>query len=155
MDRDRFRNRADELRAFAERMTPLTKMPDRVTAADLQLAVDLANKAANHIDELVKATPPGCICRRIDNDNYSYLDYAEACIHHRQYYFLREELKRDYQKMETALKAEVRMKLIAAALGGTATPLDARDIPQAGVGTVVERAIELADETIRRISRGG
>lgn len=155
IDRDRFRGRARELRAFAERMAPLAKMPDRVTAADLQLAADLATKAADHIDELVSAKPPGCICRHIQDDNYSYLDYAEGCLHHRQYYFLREQLKADYKKMEKALKSEVRMKLVAAALSSTALPLDSRDIPQAGVGTVVERAIAIADEAIRRITQEG
>ena len=143
-DRHRFSRRASELRAFADRMGPLAKMPDRATSADLQLAADLAKKAADDLDELVKATPSGCVCRRIENDNYSYLDYHEECLHHRQYYFLREQLKADYAKMEKALKNEVRMKLVAAALSGAAIPLDARD--------VVERAITIADETIRQIT---
>ena len=152
MDRDRFRNRARELRAFADRMGPLAKMPDRVTAADLQLAADLAAKAADSLDELLKARPAGCNCRLIEDDNYSYLDYAESCLHHRQYYLLREQLKADYAKMERKLKNEVRMKLVAAALSGTATPMDHRDLPIAGVEPVVERAIAIADEAIRRIT---
>lgn len=162
MDRDRFRNRARELRAFAERMTPLAKMPDRATGADLQLAADLTVKAADTLDELIKATPPGCECRHIKDDGYDYLDYAESCRHHRQYYLLREQLKADYAKMEKALKNEARMKLVAAALSGTAASFNSRDTPQAqGAGwtsitghaaeKVVERAIAIADETLRQI----
>lgn len=152
MDRDRFRSRARELRAFADRMTPLAKMPDRATAADLQLAADLATKAADSLDELLKARPPGCNCRLIEDDNYSYLDYAESCIHHRQYHLLREKLKADYAQMEKKLKNETRMKLIAAVLSGTATPMDHRDLPVAGIEPVVERAIAIADEVIRQIT---
>jgi hypothetical protein len=131
-------------------MAPLAKMPDRATSADIQLAADLATKAASDLDELVKATPPGCICRRIENDNYSYLDYAEDCIHHRQYYFLREQLKADYAKMEKVLKNEVRMKLVAAALSGTAG-MEAKE-DQIGRNAFVENALEIADAAIRRIT---
>lgn len=159
MDRDRFRNRARELRAFAERMTPLAKMPDRATGADLQLAAELATKAAEHIEELVKAKPSGCICRHIENDNYSYLDYAKECIHHGQLYSLSEHLKADYAKMEKALKNEARMKLVAAALSGTAVSFNSRDTPAGwtnitgpAVEIVVERAVAIADETLRRIT---
>ncbi len=150
MDRERFRSRARELRAFAERMTPLAKMPDRATGADLQLAADLATKAADSLDELLKAKPPGCNCRLIEDDNYSYLDYAESCLHHRQYFFLREKLKADYAKMEKALKNEVRMKLVAAALSGSAglEPKDLLDHQD----QLVQNAIMIADEVIRQLT---
>lgn len=150
MDRDRFRTRARELRAFAERMTPLAKMPDRATSADLQLAADLATKAADSLDELLKARPPGCNCRLIEDDNYSYLDYAESCLHHRQYHLLREKLKADYAKMEKALKNETRMKLVAAALSGSAgiEPKELLDHQ----GQLVQNAIAIADEVIRQIT---
>lgn len=150
-DRHRFSRRARELRAFAERMVPLAKMPDRVTAADIQLAAALATKAASDLDELVSAKPTGCICRHVQDDNYSYLDYAEECLHHRQYYFLREKLKADYAKMEKALKNEVRMKLVAAALSGTAI-IPEEDAPDRE--DMVKHAIKIADETIRRITEG-
>ena len=149
MDRDRFRTRARELRAFADRMTPLAKMPERATAADLQLAADLATKAADSLDELLKARPPGCVCRLIEDDNYSYLDYAEGCIHHRQYYLLREKLKADYAKMEKLLKNEVRMKLVATALAGSAS-LPEEDSPDND--DIAKRAIAIADEVIRQIT---
>lgn len=149
MDRHRFSRRAHELRAFADRMGPLAKMPDRATGADIQLAADLATKAASDLDELVAATPPGCVCHRIENDNYSYLDYHEDCLHHRQYYFLREQLKADYAKMEKALKNEARMKLVAAALSGSAVvPVDNSDDD----AILVEHAIAIADATIRLIT---
>lgn len=151
MDRHRFSRRASELRAFADRMSPLAKMPDRATSADIQLAADLAKKAADDLDELVEATPPGCICRRIENDNYSYLEYAEDCIHHRQYHFLREQLKADYAKMEKALKNEARMRLVAAALTGTAGLPNDDDDP--GADDLTERAIAIANEAIRQITQ--
>jgi hypothetical protein len=132
-------------------MSPLAKMPDRATSADLQLAADLAKKAADDLDELVKATPSGCVCRRIDNDNYSYLDYHEECIHHRQYYFLREQLKADYAKMEKALKNEVRIKFVAAALAGTAAGIEPKE-DQLGRNAFVENALEIAEAAIRRIT---
>ena len=144
-DHHRFSRRAWELRAFADRMGPLAKMPDRVTSTDIQLAADLANKAASDLDELVRATPTGCTCRRIENDNYSYLDYAEGCLHHRQYYLLREQLKADYAKMEKVLKNKARMKLVAAALSGSATSA-------ADLNHYVKQAVAIADETIRCIT---
>ena len=147
-DRHRFSRRATELRAFAERMIPLAKMPDRATSADIQLAADLATKAASDLDELAAATPTGCICRRIECDNYSYLNYAEACVHHRQLYVLSEKLKTDYAKMEKALKDEVRMKLVAAALSGSAILPRTADLEH-----YAKQAVEIADEAIRRITR--
>lgn len=159
MDRDRFRTRARELRAFAERMAPLAKMPDRVTGADLQLAAELANKAAASLDELLEARLPGCICRLIENDNYSYLDYAEACRHHGSLFAQERQLKEGYTKAEKALKNEARMKLVAAALTGAATRHDTSEAPAGwtsvtgpAVETVVERAITIADATIKRIA---
>jgi hypothetical protein len=150
MDQDRFRTRARDLRAFADRMMPLAKMPDRATGDDLQLAANLAVKAADSLDELLKATPPGCICRRIEHDNYSYLDYAQSCRHHGQLYVMREALKTNYEKMERALKNEVRMKMVTAALTGTACLEPQSDACDRN--RYVERALEIADETIRRIA---
>lgn len=161
MDRDRFRTRARELRAFAERMAPLAKMPDRVTGADLQLAAELANKAAASLDELLEARLPGCICRLIENDNYSYLDYAEACRHHGNLFVQERQLKEGYAKAEKALKNEARMKLVAAALSGTAAAHGTGDVPAGwtsvtgpAAGALVERAIAIADEAIKRILGG-
>ena len=148
-DRHRFSRRASELRRFADCIEPLAKMPERARGADIQTAADLAKKAADDLDELVKATPPGCICRRIENDNYSYLDYAEECVHHRQYYFLREKLKADYAKMEKDLKNEVRIRLVAAALSGTAA------IPEGAVENPERhaiRALAIADATITKLT---
>ena len=154
MDRHRFSRRAAELRAFAERMGPLAKMPDRATGADLQLAADLANKAADDLDELVKATPPGCICRRIENDNYSYFDYHEDCIHHRHYYHLSEKLKADYAKMEKALKDGPRMRVILATLTGAAlSGMGSDEVEhQVKVESRVYSARALADEVVRRLT---
>ena len=145
MDRHRYSRRAHELRAFADRMGPLAKMPDRATSADIQLAADLAKKAADDLDELVAATPAGCVCLRIENDNYSYLDYVESCIHHRQYYLLREQLKAEYQKLECVLKNEARMKLVIAALQAQTVRSNEPDERMAKL------AIKLADEVLRQL----
>lgn len=139
--RHRFDKRVDQLNEGAQLIEDLARMPDRAT----RQAADLMRGAACDIVELVKAPLMGCVCQRIENDNYSYLDYVESCVHHRQLYALREKLKADYARMEKALKNEARMKIVAVALSGTA--VDARDSV-----TVVVRAITIADETIRRLA---
>jgi len=153
MDRDRFRARARELRAFADRMIPLAKMPDRATSADLQLAADLAAKAADAIDDLVTATPTGCICRRIQDDNCDFLDYAESCRHHGSLFARVRQLKEGYAKIEKALRDEARMKLVAAALAGSAT-MPVEDDVRWHDRLFIERALAIADETIRQIAEG-
>ena len=144
-DRHRFSKRARELNERARLTEDLARMPDRATADDFRHAANLMRGAASDLEELVKATPPGCICRRIENDNCNYLDYAKDCIHHRQYYFLREQLKADYAKMEKALKDEVRMKLVTDAL--QAQTVHSND-PTEGMARL---AIELADEVLRQL----
>lgn len=153
MDKERFRKRAKDLHGCAQLVKDLTRMPDRATEKDFRQAADLMTGAADDITELVKARLPGCICRRIENDNYSYLDYDEACAHHRELHLIRESLKAEYAKMERALKNEARMKLVTAALSGAAVLQDSRDKTTAAVGTLVEGAIAIADEAIRRITQ--
>lgn len=148
IDRDRFRARVRELRALADRMTPLAAMPDRATGADLRLAADLAKKAADSLVELLEVPLPGCICRLIETDNYSYRDYAEGCQHHGSLFKQERQLKEDYQKMERSLKDEARMKIITAALTGTAVTTE----DYGGKVRAVDRAIAIADEAIHRIT---
>jgi hypothetical protein len=161
MDRDRFRTQARELRSFAEKMSPLAKMPDRVNADDVKLVAELATKAADSLDELLEGALPGCICRRIHNDNYSYLNYAESCVHHGSLFALEQRLKEDYAKMEKVLKNELRVRLVAAVLSGTAAPPQASvtsknwwEEPEVGpsIGGLVKRAIAIADTTIRQLT---
>lgn len=142
MDRDRYRTRAVNLRDCAQIVDNLTRMPDRATAKDFQQVVDLMSGAANDIDALVKAELPGCICRRID---YDYLDYVEGCCHHHVLYHRHKGLQANYDKMVRALKNEVRMRLVVAALSGTAAVQDLNDL------NLVKRAIAIADETLRQI----
>ncbi len=150
MDRDRFRKRATDLRNCADLVGRLTEIPDRATQKDFHQAANLMAGAANDLEELVKGSLPGCICRRIQDENYDYLNYAEGCRHHGQLYVMREGLKANYAKMESALKNEVRMKLVAAALAGTAglSSGDDRDEDH-----LAKRAIAIADEAICRIAR--
>ena len=149
-DRHRFSKRVRELNDSARLIEDLARMPDRATEKDFRQAANLMRGAAIDLEELATASPTGCICHRIENDNYSYLDYAEACVHHRQLYVLREKLKENYEKMEQALKNEARMKLVAAALSGTAgLPSDDDDLDD---NDLVKRAISIADEAIRRLT---
>ena len=152
INRHRFNKRIDQLNEGAQLIEDLARMPDRATEKDFRQASDLMRGAASDLVELVKAPLMGCVCQRVENDNYSYLDYAESCVHHRQLYALREKLREDYAKMEKELKNEVRMKLVVAALSGTAVPLDSRDTPTAGSALVVARALAIADEALRQIT---
>ena len=146
MDRNHYRNRTRDLRARAEQLDQLVKMPDRVTSYDLRLASDLMTEAANDLDKLIKATPPGCTCHLVESDTHSYLDYAEDCLHHRDLYTRRENLKGSFAKMERTLKNEVRVRFIMAALSGVA----ARPNVDAS-GTLANYAISIADEALRQI----
>jgi len=143
---ERFRKRAKDLRACAELVGNLKQLPERVAPKDFEQVVDLMAGAASDIEMLVKSRPIGCICRCIEGENFDYFDYVEGCFHHSQLYQLRETLKADYAKMERALKNEARMKLVAAALAGAAT------LPNYTAHDYAKRAVEIADETIRRIT---
>lgn len=125
-------------------------MPQRVNAADIDQAATMARKAADNLDELLKATPPGCLCRTIDTDNYSYLDYAEACRHHGRLYLLEKDLEARHEKLVKALKNEARMKLVAAALSGAAAFPQEDD--HIGRNAHIERALTIADDTIHRLT---
>ena len=153
MDRHRFSSRVRELKERAKLVEDLGRVPDRAKEKDFRDIAELLRKTAADIEELVDAKLPGCICRRIDHDDYSYLVYADECRHHHRLHVLTEKLKADYAKMEKTLKDEVRMKLIAAALSGTAgmPPID-RLVENAINDRLVENAITVADETIRRLT---
>lgn len=106
MDHQRFRQRASDLRAYAQLLNGLSRMPTEESFDLLVAGFDLIVGAANDLDDL-----------------------------------------RTYAKITQALKNETRMKLVAAALSGTSGGQ-----PIAQVGTVVERAIAIADEALRRIT---
>jgi hypothetical protein len=156
MDRHRFSKRSRELTELARLVEGFARMPDGATEKDFRQAAALIRGASNDIDELVRTSPPGCICRSVRDENNEFLDYTEACLHHRQLYTLRESLKADYAKMERALKSEVRLKLVAAALSGTAGLHQVRDQPSDVDDfneDLAKRAIEIADATIRQITK--
>lgn len=154
VDRHRFTKRARELNDCARLVERLTCMPDRATEKDFRQAAELMRSTAIDLEELTKMTPTGCICRRIQDDNYDYLDYAEACLHHRQLYVLREKLKEDYKKMERALKDKPRMRVILAALTGAAlTEMGAGEVEHGvNVESRVYSALALADAVVRRLA---
>jgi hypothetical protein len=147
IDRGRFTNRVRDLSALADRLTKLSALPERATADDFRSAAGQAREAANDLTELLKAQLPGCICRRIQDEGYDYLDYNERCPHHRQLYVLRETLKADYEKMEKKLKNAPRLQLVAAALTGAAAT--------SGVDYDhdVKKALDIADEVLERLTR--
>lgn len=146
MDRHRFRSRISDLHLRAKLVENLAQVPDRAKEKDFHDIADLLKKTASDIEELIDAKLPGCICRRIDHDDYSYLVYAEECRHHHQLHAQTEKLKTDYAKMEKTLKNEARMKLVASALAGTAGRA-----PQDLAG-FANNAIAIADETIARLT---
>ena len=145
MDHDRFRARARDLRACAALVGGLTQMPDRATPKDFQQAADLLVGAADDLETLIKVRPAGCTCRGIQGDNYGYLVYVEGCLHHGHLYETHARLKADYEKLESALKNEARMKLVTAALTGAAMH-DSGD-------RELKRAIDIADEALRLLAR--
>lgn len=151
MDRGRFENRVDKLRTCASHLGKLSALPERATTDDFRDASDLMRQAADDLTTLIKAELTGCVCRRIRDDNYDYLEYAQGCRHHRDLYTLKERLKADYTKMEKALKDEVRLKLVTAALAGAAISNDV--IAFEGTERIAKRAIEVADDTIERLAR--
>lgn len=146
MDRHRLRQRIDALNENAKSADDLAKVPDRILPTDLSNAAALMRGAALDMRELMEAKLPGCVCRRIDHDDYSYLVYSIDCRHHHQLHVLMEKLKTDYAKMEKALKDEARMKLVATALTGT-TSLAMQDL-----SVFSRNAIAIADETIARLT---
>lgn len=149
MDRHRFSDRQRKLLAEVDKLISLKKMTDRVTVDDLNRWAELMQLAAGDLRELVEANLPGCICRRIENDNYSYLDYAESCRHHGSLFHMQAELKKRYELAEKKLKDEVRMSIVREALSGTV------DMPTTlTVQGLVTRAIEIADEAIRQLTGG-
>ncbi len=146
VDRDRFKKQAQTLRETAKQIAVLSQLPERLTTRDLQDLADMANNAADTIDEMLRAALPGCTCRRIQENGYDYLDYAEGCRHHEQYRSMREQLKASYAKSERALKDAARLPLVATALSGSAlTNRDPDDL--------VKNAIAIADEAVERIAR--
>lgn len=150
IDRGRFQNKARDLRGCAQLIKDLTHVPDRATEKDFRQVTDLLTSAADDLDELLRAELPGCACRRIQDDNYAYLVYAEDCRHHRGLYLQEKNLKARYEKAESVLKNEVRLRFITATLTGAAVTGDGR-IEHA---SIVKRAIAIADEAVLQIAEG-
>ena len=138
--------RINELNDRAKLVEDLGRVPDRAKEKDFRDLAELLRKTASDIEELVDAKLPGCICRRIDHGDYSYLVYATECRHHHQLHFLTEKLKADYAKMEKTLKDETRLRLVAAALSSTAG-FAVQDLPN-----IANNAIAIADATIVRLT---
>lgn len=144
MDRDRFRTCASDLVKLSDQLLKLSGMPDRATRHDFEAAATLVSRAAKDLEDLLKVQLPGCICRRIQDDYYNYLEYAEACQHHGGLFHQHAATRAHYEKLENALKDEVRMRFITAALTGTASD-------QSTNKHIVQNALDLADEALRRL----
>jgi hypothetical protein len=154
MDRNRFQKRVRELGESAKLVENLTKMPDRTTEKDFRRIVDLLKGAAEDVEALLRADLPGCSCRRIDHDDYSYLDYSESCQHHARLFAREKAHKAHYEAAEKKLKDEVRMRLVASALSGTAGDLSSGVAAHGQIEVIVENAIQIADRTIQAITTG-
>ena len=148
MDRDRFRTCSRDLRKLSEQQYRLAEMPDRATKNDFEAAAKQMLRAAEDLEDLLKAQLPGCICRRIVDDNYNYLDYAEACQHHGSLFRQVAAMKARYEKIEDDLKNEARMKILPAALAAAATAWPAAGSTDAALAGA---AFRLTDEVLRRL----
>jgi len=148
MDRDRFRTCARDLVKMADQLIKLSTMPDRATRHDFETAATLVSRAAKNLEDLLEAQLPGCICRRIVDDNYNYIDYAEACQHHGSLFRQVAAMKARYEKIEDDLKNEARMKILPAALAAAATAWPAAGSTDAALAGA---AFRLTDEVLRRL----
>jgi hypothetical protein len=142
--RERFRDRANDLQKQADQLAMIAKIPNHATFANLNEAADLLTKAAEDIKELTQAKLPGCVCPYEGVLDHNYASYVEHCPHHRDLFLIRQRLKEQYAWMEKALKNEVRMGLVRAALTGAAESSVAPN-------RIVAFAILIADEAIRQI----
>jgi hypothetical protein len=147
LDLDRFRARARDLRKLSSQLSQLATLPDRVTKKDFEDVSKLMVRGADDLEALLEARLPGCLCRLIENDNYSYLDYNAACRHHSQLHAQEQQCKKHYADLERALKNEARMKLVAAVLTGAAL------VNEPDWERRVERAFDIADETLRQAAK--
>lgn len=145
MVQDRFHKRAEDLRTCVELFSTMAQGPAHVFRKDFRQAADLMTGAAGDLEALIKTQPPDCLCRLVRDDNYDYLDYVESCLHHHQLYMTRVELQTHYTKMERALRDEVRMRLIVAALQ---SPTSYSHDPWGRA----RLAIELADEVLQQLA---
>lgn len=134
-----------KLDAHAKELYQLSGMIERLTKADVAKAAKSLEEAARALEDLMKGELPGCTCRLVENDNYSYLDWNENCRHHRGLWLFQSESKKKYDEALKKLKNELRVKLVAELIGGLA-----RGDGQ-GAKHLVARAIELADETIAQL----
>lgn len=146
MDRAHYRKRVRDLNECAALIDQLTRMPDRATEKDFRQLADLLREAAKDVEALLNAELPGCTCRRVEHDDSSCLDYNESCRHHAHLVARLASNKKHYEDAEKKLKNEVHVRLVAAALSGTAgTVLVTADLE---VEDVVDAALQIADRAI-------
>jgi len=150
----RLSSRARELRACADLIAGLARVPDRATPKDFAQVADLIRSAASDLEELVTAVTIGCVCRRVQGDTCDYLDYREGCLHHAGLHILSLQHKEVFARLERDLRNEVRLRMVAAALTGTAAASGSTLVSDALRSNhgIVERAIAIADEAIRQIT---
>lgn len=134
-----------KLDAHAKELYQLSGMIERLTKADVAKAAKSLEEAARALEDLMKGELPGCTCRTIDNDNYSYLDYNETCRHHRGLWLFQNESKKKYDEAHKKLKHELRIKLVTEIVGRSPSGLSDEE--------TVERALRLADKTIEGLLR--
>lgn len=132
--------------------TLATLDPSRLTKDDLRKAAQALLDAGNDIAYLLRGELVGCPCRRIDNDDRSYLVYDEKCPHHRYLDAQIKAAKASYEAAEKKLKDELRVHLVEASLSpATQLVLTAPVGKQDRVLAVTELAVQMAEAVIAKL----
>lgn len=137
-----------ELKKRSVELDTLASMLERVTKDDLRRAAQALLDCSDDIAYLLssKNKPIGCPCTPVENDNYSYFIYVDACPHHHQYKARLETMEKEFKVAEKKLEDKLRVSFLEAAVqgllagGNEATPK-----------VLLDRAMEIADAAIARL----
>lgn len=139
----------DDLKTLANKLDKLAEMPERTTRDDLRSAARALTAVSNDVRKLLKHPLVGCPCRRIQDDNFDYLVYADECQHHRHLKHETERLKKAYADAQKKLEVTHHTEFMASALAGIAAFTEFERDP----AEVAERARALADACVAALLR--
>ena len=137
-----------QLRNHAAKYKKLAEVPDRLTKGDVLDFITLLEDAARDLEQLTRGPLPGCTCRRIEDDDRSYVIPDEKCHHHRHQVAQEKEIRQRYAEAAEKLKREHRVPLVAAALQGIV--IERFDDPPE---RQAEAAVAVADAAIAALLR--
>lgn len=109
-----------KLTARARELESLVSMPHRVLSKDVEGASAALNEAADGMRQLMAGELPGCTCRRIDKDDYSYLNYDEKCRDHGNLWAQTTALKKRYEELHAKLTDELRIRIVSEVISSLA-----------------------------------